>query len=774
MSASASPIYSVLNIPSITSRPSLSCLQWSGDGQVFFLTKGSVYILTPDHGVHSATQLPGDTRNSYVKWFSTMIDFNPREVHSWPAGSQEWGAVSLGSMDVGLRTISCSPSNLTGNGGCVAAILSSNMDLSLWHTPKNMISGEWIKLCDVTPFIAELTSLDPHSKDEQTIRSQITSMSWSSHADFGISPAPRLNSSLLVTGTRAGTLMFFRFKNSALEHVASVEVADQWITHVAFSPWTALTGGECKSRLAYGTSDGLVGLTSITQSLHSAPSASGFSLDYTIQTRVEKFGPAIFQSDNTGITALSWASPPGTMVLVRATPGVISLWSGDLSTLGWSGHRSLRLCTQKLSVGSSSLHPVSGLHYVPQEDALLVSLFDGSIHVIHSLTEEPELANAPRSLGALTSQGLSRILRSTFARTEREKVSKLDVNLVSGLIPYDDSVVMWVQESTQPSNFDYKYDVLHESTFVGKRAARLCNPPTHDLFICELSTILNTTKASSGATPLHLLRPIFLRLQDLPELQPRVLATLLAEADKYPPIPVLASWVSDTSPQMRAEFRKILNQHLFGCNVLHSLRLRLAVADFGWRHTTDLSKADEYGDVAQQLLRTISFIVLTILCRHFSAVVRCLGENDFPFLMRIALQSLLPGAPSELRSEAEALLNALSAHIPSFSKETYEQQAMEEKCPACGLVIHFDGESEAFCPNGHSWGRCSVTSFILATPMLRACAGCTRKTFLPLSCRDPDSISNWLPSSAESWVVEEFLESVSRCLFCGNNFASIF
>ncbi|KAJ6467050.1 hypothetical protein DFH09DRAFT_69184 [Mycena vulgaris] len=96
-----------------------------------------------------------------------MIDFNPREVHNWPAGSQEWGAVSLGSMDVGLRIISCFPSNLTGNGG-------SEMDLSLWHTPKNRFSGEWVKLCDVTPFIAELTSQDPHSTAEQTIWSQIT------------------------------------------------------------------------------------------------------------------------------------------------------------------------------------------------------------------------------------------------------------------------------------------------------------------------------------------------------------------------------------------------------------------------------------------------------------------------------------------------------------------------------------------------------------------------------------------------------------------------
>lgn len=135
------------------------------------------------------------------------------------------------------------------------------------------------------------------------------------------------------------------------------------------------------------------------------------------------------------------------MVLVRAIPGLISLWSAGSSTLGWSGHRSLRLCTQKLSVGSSSLHPVSGLHYMKQDDVLLVSLFDGSVHVIHSVTEEPTLSDVSRSLDDLTSRGLSDILRSTFVRTERQKISKRDVNRVSGMIPYDDcSVALWVQE----------------------------------------------------------------------------------------------------------------------------------------------------------------------------------------------------------------------------------------------------------------------------------------------------------------------------------------
>lgn len=79
----------------------------------------------------------------------------------------EWGTLALGSMDIGLRAMTCSPSNLTGNGGCIfqflytyarisflfyfyrciAAILSSNMDLSLWHAAKNSMKGEWAKVC---------------------------------------------------------------------------------------------------------------------------------------------------------------------------------------------------------------------------------------------------------------------------------------------------------------------------------------------------------------------------------------------------------------------------------------------------------------------------------------------------------------------------------------------------------------------------------------------------------------------------------------------------
>ena len=63
--------------------------------------------------------------------------------------------------------------------------------------------------------------------------------------------------------------------------------------------------------------------------------------------------------------------------------------------------------------------------------------------------------------------------------------------------------------------------------------------------------------------------------------------------------------------------------------------------------------------------------------------------------------------------------------------------------------------------------RCSVTTFILSTPWVRTCVGCSRKAFLPPSAHKE------LPTIAQVWIVEELLEAVHRCLFCNNGFVSI-
>ncbi|KAF7289099.1 hypothetical protein HMN09_01358100 [Mycena chlorophos] len=784
-----STIHGTFSIPTVLTRPSTACLQWSADGQIFFLSKTAVYVLTPERGVHSIT-LPGaDTGTLYpdIRYFSTIIDCDPRKAFSWCLASKAFGALSLGSLDVGLRAVVCSPSGLSANASCIAAILSANMDLSLWHSVKNTITGEWVKMCDVPPLIAEVEAPPSRSEDEKILRSQMTCLSWSPHADFDVWPAPSLDSSFLATGTRAGTVNLFRFTGSSLHHVSTVEVADEWVTHVAFSPWKTRKKGESQAALIYGTTSGAVGAVKITQILVLVTPALGFCPMYNIETRVDKSEHLLFPPVKAGITALACIHPQRHAVVVRATPGVISLWSGSSAAsnlkLGWAGHRYIRLTTQNFTVGSSSLHSVSGLNYIAQEDALLVSLSDGTMHIIESLKTEPRLADASRveghtGIGTFTSEGVSRVVRTAFKRTDRPVVasaagSRADVNRVSGFVPFDgatSAVGLWIQEYVHFFAFSSVwYRVCGFNLLCSLQAAEIRAKSPQNEFLNEISLIVNTTKASSSATPLHLLRPVFLRTKDLLELRDALIEKLLKDAERCPPPPEVQMWPGEDLPvaTMSHHLTRSLKTYLFGCDVLHSLRLKLAVVDYCWRRSKGISQ-NKFEEAAQHLLQIISAITMRILCRHLKAIAPSLQDSDAPFVIRIAMQSGLLAAPAVLRADAARLVSSLP---PALSGTDKQKAALNQPCLACGAAVDFagGGGSHTVCPNGHAWDQCAATMFILSTPKVRTCTGCTRKVLIAPSEEDPSEAV--LPVPAQSWVVEAFLRAVNRCLFCGNNFA---
>ena len=138
------------------------------------------------------------------------------------------------------------------------------------------------------------------------------------------------------------------------------------------------------------------------------------------------------------------------LVLVHCKPGAVYLWSAfPLATklpLTWSGSRTMLLQTQRISVGSSSLYPVSGMMYVRSEDCLVLCLFDGSFHVIHGLSVDPSYF--PRtSTSPLMSEKLSATSRSIFAQAEMRDIRSTDVNRTSGMMSYDcSSTVVWAHE----------------------------------------------------------------------------------------------------------------------------------------------------------------------------------------------------------------------------------------------------------------------------------------------------------------------------------------
>ena len=214
-------------------------------------------------------------------------------------------------------------------------------------------------------------------------------------------------------------------------------------------------------------------------------------------------------------------------ILVTSNPGIIKLWSRSSDnpsiTDGWTGYRSLLIKTQKISVDSSAFHRVTGISYLQNQDCLLITLFDGSFHVICDFGRDPrwastsDIQNYPGEvdIGPLTSEDLSKMSRSLFIKAEKGNVDRRDMVRINGVAPYDDaSCFAWVYEyvslrrllydigrnllisfnrTSRPSDFSYKHDAKHSNMLM---VAQMWEEHDDELFLHKLSVLLNTVKTS--------------------------------------------------------------------------------------------------------------------------------------------------------------------------------------------------------------------------------------------------------------------------------------
>lgn len=99
-------------------------------------------------------------------------------------------------------------------------------------------------------------------------------------------------------------------------------------------------------------------------------------------------------------------------------------------------------------MGASSLYPVSGIEYFATRDTLVVTLSDGTFHVIYQVSTNPVLeVPVDDQVDYPTSLGLSNLSRAVFAQTEGKAVRKVDINHIRGLAGYDGlSTVAWIHE----------------------------------------------------------------------------------------------------------------------------------------------------------------------------------------------------------------------------------------------------------------------------------------------------------------------------------------
>lgn len=135
----------------------------------------------------------------------------------------------------------------------------------------------------------------------------------------------------------------------------------------------------------------------------------------------------------------------------------MSLWSAPgaapddaAAIMHWAGHRSLRVRLQRTCTDASPFHPVAGIAYVAAEDRLIVTLLDGSFHVVQDLATRPEWAAKAiidAAAGHVNSEALSRTSRATFEAAEKGAVDRSDMVHIDGAVMYDGGATfLWMYE----------------------------------------------------------------------------------------------------------------------------------------------------------------------------------------------------------------------------------------------------------------------------------------------------------------------------------------
>jgi general transcription factor 3C polypeptide 4 len=136
-------------------------------------------------------------------------------------------------------------------------------------------------------------------------------------------------------------------------------------------------------------------------------------------------------------------------VVILLRPGVIQLWREECDECTWSGLRSLYLERQGISNGSSMLYPPSGLVYSPEHDAIVLSLFDGTFHVLYNISSSPTVRASIGSTNqsGLSSSDLSLVSRRIFEQIEAGAILQEEMNRINGMASFGGfPILCWAHE----------------------------------------------------------------------------------------------------------------------------------------------------------------------------------------------------------------------------------------------------------------------------------------------------------------------------------------
>lgn len=741
-------VLSHLSFPVAVSVPSPRNIQWSEDGQLFVLSRNAIHILTPDFNadctlfsVHNPKSSSESTKD--VEWFTNRVEIDKELHHNWAADSDNWGTLSLGSLDISWVGMALSPTNSSKTYCCVLAALTSNLEVSLWGPCKNHISGEWQKIQDVTETIKDSIA-SPNNSIRGIQQAQIQCLAWSKGVHIHSPEGVLDESSILALGNRAGSIICMKYsRESGLSYLECFEAASNWIVEMVWSPWSQHEDNSRSASIFCSTADGAV------YEVQMEASARSQDLKIKLNSAAEVLHPADF----TPVTALSVIQHQSDgSILVYTKPGLV-----NIRKITRSERDSSVVLAFPIEPSLHTQDPfaaIAGIVYYEDEDYMQIHASDGIVYKVTNVMDLPQISIDYRFLDLRDEIEILRV-----PKEESDKVYADERTYISGVIGADHAGAFgWFYECRRPNDFSYKLDSQHIS-FLGLACLR----GSKLLLLNHISSHLSATSdaVASYSMPLKLRETlIYLNHHLITDDEMNHIWDMLQKI----PVKALLEFQSSVFSENSQD---ALFLTLFQNPPFSFLRFRLTITNCLLSLNFNDSPVRDYCD---QLIQSASRSYMQAVLQQLQSRGSHKGsDDDENFVLRWLVLCHTSG--DILRREATAAADRMGIRKEISTRNT----KICEFCPACHVLIPVDFENEAVCENGHRWQRCSITSFILATPNVRTCVGCRRKTLLPGSLKLPSDLEDQdlLPSLARSGFVNDLLEAVHWCIYCENRFVRL-
>ena len=105
----------------------------------------------------------------------------------------------------------------------------------------------------------------------------------------------------------------------------------------------------------------------------------------------------------------------------------------------------IKLQNQRTSRNSSELHPCCGIEHNRENESVIVTIADGSLHVIGGLAAVPKYVDSAES--GFSTRGLSTFARDLFLKNEGRGITDAVTGKISGMTSISNgSILLWIFE----------------------------------------------------------------------------------------------------------------------------------------------------------------------------------------------------------------------------------------------------------------------------------------------------------------------------------------